>query len=386
MNPNQRFLSFMLWVVRFRFSRETQAMAENVYWVRARFDDSPDEWSAKINALHGASGLGEMIAKNDLVALKMHFGERGNTQALKARHVAPWVACVKEKGGKPFLTDTSTLYTGCRSNAVDHQLLAHAHGFTIEATGAPVIMVDGLAGSAEIQVPVDGRDGRKVALAADIVRAQACLVITHVTGHCQVGLGGLVKNVAMGTASRKGKLHQHSDAKPKIDPDTCIACGECVEWCPAEAIEESGDGSAVVINDERCIGCGECLTICRNNAVRFDWKLGSAEMQRRMAEQVAGLHRQKGGKIAYVSYLVNIRKDCDCFGEDSDIVIDDIGVAVGFSPLAVEQATLDLIRDHSGRGICEHYWPDADPTIMITYGQTLGLGTTEYELTEVATD
>lgn len=358
-------------------------MPEPVFFVPAKFDDPPDVWSATLRALYEAADVGRTVAKNDLVAIKMHFGERGNTTHLRAKHIRPLVDCVRSDEGKPFLTETSTLYAGGRSNAVDHQLLAHEHGFTIDSTGAPIVMADGLFGSAELQVPVPGRDGDVVALAADIVRAQACIVATHVTGHCQTGLGGLIKNVAMGTAARKGKLHQHSLAKPRIDAETCILCAQCAEWCPADAIAENDDASAMAIDDDRCIGCGECLTVCRNNAVKFDWKLASADMQRKMAAQVAGFHHQKRGKIAYVSYLVNIAKDCDCIGRESPVEIDDVGVVAGFAPLAVEQATLDLIRDRSGLDLCSRYWPEIDPTTALTAGVALGLGTTDYELVPI---
>ncbi len=358
-------------------------MAAQVYFCPARFDDPADEWAAKVRAVSNACGLDRIVDKKNLVAIKLHFGERGNTCHIRPQHVRPLVDFVKESEGKPFLAETSTLYVGARSNAVDHISLAHEHGFTLEAAGAPVIIADGLLGNAELDIPVNGTDGKTVSLAADIVRAHACIVATHVTGHCQAGLGGLIKNVAMGTASRKGKLHQHSEAKPKIDPDSCVLCGECVEWCPAGAIEESDDVDAMAINDERCIGCGECLTICRNNAVKFDWRLSSAEMQRRMAEQMAGLHHQKDGKIAYVSFLVNISKDCDCIGKASEVILEDIGIVAGFAPLAVERATMDLIRERSGKTICEHYWPQIDPTVVLTHGQALGLGETSYEVIEV---
>ncbi len=358
-------------------------MSEPIFFVPARFDDPPQAWSAHIEALYERADLGRIVRPNDLVAIKMHFGERGNAHHLRARHVKPLVECVKTGQGKPFLTDTSTLYAGGRSNAVDHLMTAHEHGFTIDAVGAPVIMSDGLFGAAEFEVPLDGQDGRKVALAADVVRAQALIAATHVTGHCQAGLGGLMKNLAMGTASRKGKLHQHSQAKPHINAEQCVACGQCAEWCPADAIEENDDATAMVIQDERCIGCGECLTVCRNNAVKFDWKVGSAEMQRKMAEQAAGLYKLKRGKIAYVSYLVNISKDCDCLGKASTVEIDDIGVLAGFAPLAVEQATLDLIRERSGQDLCTRYWPEIDPTLVLRHGQTLGMGSTDYELVEV---
>ncbi len=358
-------------------------MAEPVYFIPARFDDEPELLAAKIAALYDQADLGRTVSRNDLVAIKMHFGERGNTCHIQPQHIKPLVDCVRQRQAKPFLTDTSTLYVGRRSNAVDHQMLAYEHGFTPDRMGAPVVLCDGLFGSAEIEVPVNGDGGKTVALAADIVRAQSCLVATHITGHCQAGLGGAVKNVAMGTASRKAKLNQHSQAKPRIDAKTCIACGQCVEWCPAGAISSSADESAMVIDREVCIGCGECLTVCREGAVRFDWGIQSAEMQRRMIEQVAGFQNQKRGKVAYVSFVMNISQDCDCLGQPSAVEIDDVGVLAGFCPLAVDQACLDLIQEHSGQSLCDHYWPQIDPTVIFSHGREVGLGTGDYELVTV---
>jgi uncharacterized Fe-S center protein len=355
-------------------------MPEEVFFIPARFDDPAEVWSAKIRALYKKAGLKRAIARNDLVAIKTHFGERGNTRYLRPQHIRPLVEAVRAAGGKPFLTETSTLYVGGRSNAVDHIMLAQEHGFTIEAMGVPIVMADGLFGVAEMDVSVNGPGSPKASLAADMVRVQSCVIATHVTGHCEAGLGGLIKNVGMGCASRKGKLRQHSVVKPKINPKACVDCGLCAKWCPVGAVERCKKNSGRRINPKQCIGCGECLAMCRQNAIEFDWSMGSAEMQRRMVEQLAALHHQKAGKIAYVSYLVNISKDCDCINRPSQVRIPDIGVLAGFAPLAIEQATLDLIEQQAGKGLRGLYWPQVDPTVVLAHGERLGLGSREYRL------
>ena len=46
----------------------------------------------------------------------------------------------------------------------------------------------------------------------------------------------------------------------RVDEETCIGCGDCVELCSLEAMELSGD--TVNINEEFCVGCGACVSTC----------------------------------------------------------------------------------------------------------------------------
>ena len=359
-------------------------MSSQVYFVPARFDEDPASLAAKQQLLFKQANLARVVAEKDLIAIKMHFGEHGNVTHLRPEHVRGFVDCVKELGGRPFLAETQTLYMGRRSNAVDHMILASEHGFTPDNVGAPVIMADGLFGNSELTVPTPGADEKDVALAADIVRAQGMLVVTHVTGHGGAGLGGTIKNVGMGCASRKGKMLQHSNIQPSIDPEKCTLCKVCMEWCPANSISEDDSLNAAVIDEETCIGCGECLTVCRFGAVRFNWGVGSADMQRKMAAHTWGLHRQKRGRIAYVSYMVNMTNECDCFGQKHEVVVPDVGILASFDPIAVDQATLDLFEKHAGASLRKKYHPQIDPTVALKYGEQIGLGSRTYELVELS--
>ena len=129
----------------------------------------------------------------------------------------------------------------------------------------PVIMADGIHGDEEVEVDINGEIYRKVKIASLLSRIQGLIVATHFTGHIVSGFGGALKNMGMGLASRRGKMIQHSTSKPLIKKKKCTACGECIRWCPADAIEFK-EGKAE-IDPGLCIGCAECLAVCRFDAV-----------------------------------------------------------------------------------------------------------------------
>jgi NAD-dependent dihydropyrimidine dehydrogenase PreA subunit len=55
----------------------------------------------------------------------------------------------------------------------------------------------------------------------------------------------------------------------RIDPQKCISCGECVDYCPMGSILERGEG--VSIDQDECVECGVCLRaeICPVEAIYF---------------------------------------------------------------------------------------------------------------------
>ena len=91
------------------------------------------------------------------MAIKLHFGEPGNLAFLRPNWARTVADFVKERGGKPFLTDCNTLYVGGRKNALDHMDSAMLNGFNPMTTGCQIIIGDGLKGSDEVEVPVVGR-------------------------------------------------------------------------------------------------------------------------------------------------------------------------------------------------------------------------------------
>jgi len=340
------------------------------------------------------AGLAGAIAEDDLVAVKLHFGERGNTGFVQPIFVREIVHRVKQAGGKPFLTDANTLYRGQRFNAVDHLGCAIHNGFAYATVEAPLIIADGLDGRDAVDVPiVGGKHFESVRIGSAAVHADAMVVVTHVKGHEATGFGGALKNVGMGLGSRSAKQRMHSDFTPEVAAEKCTACRRCVEWCPVNAITIGPDRVAVV-DFELCYGCGECVASCPYSAIATQWKTTPEAIQEKIAEHVAGAVAGKEGKVVYLSFLTNISPDCDCWNFSDAAVVPDIGVLASTDPIAIDQAAYDLVKAAVGlagsRGDGMAPGEDKfaritgiDGTVAMAYGEQLGLGTRSYEIVEI---
>ncbi len=353
-----------------------------VYFVPLRRDDGQPQIEHALRTLAEHAGMRSVVAQKDYVAVKLHFGEEGNGTQLSPAMVRPLVSVIKECGGRPFLTDTSVLYRSPRNNGITHLELAHAHGFTLEATGAPIVLADGLLGDSEMSVPIPGKLFAEVSLAREAMRANALVVISHVTGHVTAGLGATIKNLGMGMASRRGKLRQHSAMKPQVKAEACTGCGECLRWCPEQTIEMR-DGVAYIVSSG-CIGCGECLTTCRFEAIRYDWKVASDDLQRRMAEHALGAIIQRRDKVLCFNFVISVTKDCDCLAVAQKPLFADIGVLASRDPVAVDKAALDLILERVGKPLHHMAYPRVEGHVQLAHAEAIGLGTTHYELISVS--
>jgi uncharacterized Fe-S center protein len=352
-----------------------------VYFTAVGKNEPLESVAKKVKLVYEKAGLSACIKKDALVGIKLHFGEKGNKGHLRPALVSSVVEAIKAQGGKPFLTDTNTLYAGERSNAVDHLHQAEAHGFSMREVGAPVIISDGLIGRNEIRVKIPGVHFSHLPISAEVVSANALIAMAHVTGHLATGLGGAIKNVGMGCATRKGKMVQHSDMKPAVKPKVCTRCGECVQWCPVQAI--TLEATAALIDSGVCIGCGECLAVCRYGAIEYNWKTSSRMLQEKMAEYAYGAIIMKKEKVGFMNFLLYITKDCDCMGDTGKPVCEDIGILASRDIVAVDAASLDLIGERAGKTLRALAYPKIDETIQLRHGEHIGMGTMKYELEEV---
>jgi len=353
-------------------------MSSVVHFVPVHPQDPEPTIEEKVGRLFDAAGLVECVDPGDLVGIKVHFGEEDNETFVRPSRFRRIIERLKEAGTNPFFTDTNTLYAGMRSNSVNHTRLADQHGFGLTETGIPVLIADGLAGGDEVEVEIGGRHFERVGVASGIAAADALIVITHLTGHCAAGLGGVIKNLGMGCSSRKGKLQQHTVIKPKVDPEKCHGDFRCAQKCSANAIIRQDDKAKIIT--EICIGCGECLVVCRFDAVSFTWDLSGPPLQEKMVEHALGVAKLKPGKIVYLSFLTAITKECDCFAnKKSDIIVPAIGVIASHDPVALEQAGVDLVHQHTGRPFSDLLGCH-DFSRLLEYAEEVGLGRRTYKI------
>lgn len=328
------------------------------------------------------------VSADDLTAVKVHFGEEGNDTYLNPQFAAFVVDQVKKAGGKPFLTDTSTLYTGQRRNAVDHLNLALRHGFSWATVGAPVVLADGLKSNDWRSVPIQGKFFDRVKIAGSIADAQCLVVLSHFKGHVSGGFGGAVKNLAMGCAPAAGKKEQHA-LTLVVEGQTCIACGRCSRNCPASAITmDSGDGSGkkAFIHKEPCIGCTECMTHCPVDAISIDWtgEGTKADFGCRMAEYALGAVQGKVRPL-FINVMMDITPLCDCVGWSDDPIAPNVGIAASTDPVALDWFCHQKVNEVAGAGHHEegcifcHLHPKTDPTSQLRHGAEIGLGSDQWE-------
>jgi len=348
----------------------------------------------KLGHLFDQAGFREVIEDKGLTGIKLHFGERGGSAFIRPIFIRPIVEKVKEAGGKPFLVDTNTLYTGSRSNSYDHLLLAAEHGFNPVVTDAPLLIGDGLRGQSYQEVEIDGNHIKKAYIASDIAYCDSLIGVAHFKLHLGAGFGGAIKNIGMGCASIAGKLAQHSNVRPRIKGKSCTGCRKCVDYCLPKAIEIR-EGKAFII-EERCTGCGECISVCPTGAVRVRWDAASRDLQERMVEYLWAVTKGKKGRIGYFNFLLNITPDCDCFDRSDAPLVPNIGILASRDPVAIDQASVDLLNGSQGlknsalkeslnpdEDKIRDIYPEIDYGIQLVYGENFGLGKREYELIRI---
>lgn len=279
--------------------------------------------------------------KGDSVGIKLHWGERGNQSYLPpiyAKEISRWL---KDQGAKPFVFDTTALYSGGRRTAQDSLLTAREHGFTEEYLECPVVIADGIDGKDVVEIPAGYTHFKTVQVASIVEKTDGFFIFSHFKGHLASGFGGSIKNISMGFASRAQKQRMHSDVTPTLRKDVCTRCGTCIEVCPSGAAYTDDDGYPAY-NLKVCIGCAQCIALCPELALKILWNTDDTVFQEKLVETAAAVWKRIEKKTVLVNALINITKECDCLTGENPRVIPDVGFLGGYHPVIVDAESLKL--------------------------------------------
>ena len=369
-------------------------MASKVYFADLR-TDVHENLQQKLTRLMKTAGMGDIDFQDKFVAIKLHFGEPGNLAFLRPNWARTVADFVKERGGKPFLTDCNTLYVGGRKNALDHMDSAMLNGFNPMTTGCQIIIADGLKGSDEVEVPVVGGEYVKNAkIGRAVMDADVFISLTHFKGHEEAGFGGCLKNIGMGCGSRAGKMEQHNAGKPHVAEKHCIDCGQCRKICAHGApIIENGKAH---IDHDKCVGCGRCIAVCPKNAVQINWDETTINLNRKIAEYTKAV--VDGRPCFHISLVIDVSPNCDCRPENDMAIVPNVGMFASFDPVALDMACVDAVNAqtplrgsaaddaHAKAHVHDHFQrlhPDTNWRSCLEHGEKIGIGTREYELIKI---
>jgi uncharacterized protein len=360
------------------------------------------------------SGWLDKLKPGDLVAVKTHMGEAYNVGYLRPIIVRTLVEALKDKGCRPFVTDTTTMPYHpwiSRTLAIDHLETANMNGFNHGTMGCPVIIADGWLGTDDVIVDLEGRGNylKKQFVSRAIADADAVLSVAHFKGHPAGGYGGAMKNLGVGGASKRGKMNLHgalAGDKPVFNRDMCP--GRSCDWwetceacCPEGGITITDKGFEV--DEENCVYCFSCANLCVNMAgvgaiQRFDLL---PALGRRIADScLAAMMTKDPGMNFFMNYAVDISPACDCYGWTDTPIVNGLGILASTDPVAVDKACIDMMNAAPGLTNSEAEEFDVlapgtkklnvikgkDIEPQVYGGVENGMGTTDYEIEEVPMD
>ena len=366
-------------------------MASKVYYTnfRATYRENLPQ---KLARLVKKAGMLDIDFENKYTAIKIHFGEPGNLAYLRPNYSKVIVDLIKEQGGRVFLTDCNTLYVGRRKNALDHLDAAYENGYNPFTTGCHVIIADGLKGTDEALVPIDGEYVKEAKIGQAVMDADIIISMNHFKGHEATGFGGALKNLGMGCGSRAGKMEMHSAGKPYVHQRKCIGCGACVKICAHDAITITD--KKAMINHDRCVGCGRCIGVCPVDAVNSPDDESNDILNCKIAEYSLAVLKDR--PAFHISLVCDVSPNCDCHGENDMPIVPDVGMFASFDPVALDIACADAVnrmpviagslldeKEHVHHDHFTDTHPETNWMSCIDHAVKLGLGSKEYELIEI---
>ena len=261
------------------------------------------------------------------IAVKLHSGEKGNQNYLRAEFVKPIIDHVKGT-----VVECNTAYEGARNSTQKHKELMKYHNWTKYFN---VDIMDEEEPDLVLDIP-NGKVIKENYVGKNLKNYDSMLVLSHFKGHPMGGYGGALKQLSIGIASSHGKSYIH------------------------------------------CIGN-------ENGTFEDMFKVDQDKFLEAMADAASSVVKYFGDNIVYINIMCNLSVDCDCCAIAEDPCMKDIGILASTDPIAIDQACIDLIYNSKDEGR-DHFVQRVERQHgihTIEAAKELRFGTREYELINI---
>lgn len=262
------------------------------------------------------------------IAIKLHSGEHGNQNYLRAEFVKPMIEYLKGT-----VVECNTAYDGARNSTEKHKELMKEHNWT---KYFDVDIMDAEGPDLVLDIP-NGKVIKENYVGKNLENYDSMLVLSHFKGHPMGGFGGAIKQLSIGVSSSAGKSWIHSAGKTLKQEEL---------W---------------------------------DNVAKQD------DFLEAMADAASSVVKHFGKNIVYINIMCNLSVDCDCCAVAEDPCMKDIGILASTDPIAIDQACVDLIYNSKDPGR-DHFVQRVERQHgihTIEAANELGFGTREYELINI---
>ncbi len=116
--------------------------------------------------------------------------------------------------------------------------------------------------------------------------------------------------------------------------------------CPTNALTKDKD-KRLIFDEEKCKFGYMCASVCKDKVINIG-SVPRDEFITQMVDNAKGVVDYFGkDKIFYINYAIDITYQCDCTGGSDIPFVPDIGVLASLDPVALDQATIDLVHKSS---------------------------------------